>query len=194
MMAFDLRSSSFNQFSVIDTGGASRHAGHAAKTRIKVAHPFRVHGRVAFAGKLHQVDASARRVHFLVPEHVSRANRQAEAAMHAILNNLFRRRMMRVERAGQGIFVRKSSHEIAGLAATREHNRTAPPLANLDRSFCMFVFPTLRGSAYSAPLRYPFFFFLFLSLPLSFFVPDLASPIILPPAQRFGAAPRCPSE
>ena len=66
-----------------------------------------------------------------VPEHVGRANRQAaEAAMDAILDNLFRRRMMRVKRAGQGICVRKSSHEIARLAATREHNRTAALLAN----------------------------------------------------------------
>jgi hypothetical protein len=165
-MPFDLRASSFNQFSVIHSRRASRHASHAAEAGIEMADPLRIHRSVAFAGKLHQVDSAARRVHFLVPEHVSRANRQAEAAMHAILDNLFRRRMMRVKRAEQWICVRKSSHEIASLAATREHNRTTAPQANLNRNFCMLVFPTLRSSAYSVPLRYPFSFFALLSLPL----------------------------
>jgi hypothetical protein len=139
-MAFDLCASSFDQFSVIDTGRARGHAGHAAEAGVDMADPLRIYRGVAFAGKFHQVDAAARRVHLFVPEHVSGADGQAEAAVHAILDNLFRRRMMRVERAGQRICVRKSSHEIARLAATREHNRTAMPLANLDRGFCMSAF------------------------------------------------------
>ena len=95
-----------------------------------MADPLRIHRRVAFAGEFHQVDAPARRVHLFVPENVSRADGQAESAVDARLDDLLGGRMVRVERTGQCICVRKSSHKRALLAATREHNRMAVLLAN----------------------------------------------------------------
>ena len=87
-----------------------------------MADPLRIHRRVAFAREFHQVNAAAGRIHFFVPENVGRADGQAEAAVDAVLDDLFGGRMVRVEGARQWIRVRKSSHEGSGLAATREHN------------------------------------------------------------------------
>lgn len=101
MMAFDLRAGSFDQFAVVNSGRASGHAGHTAEAGVKVADPLRVDGCVAFAGEFHEVDAAARGIHLFVPENVRRADRQAKAAVDAIFDDLFGRRMMRVERAGR---------------------------------------------------------------------------------------------
>ena len=43
----------------------------------------RRHRRAAVEARLHQIDAAARRVHLLAPQHVGRTRRQAEAAVHA---------------------------------------------------------------------------------------------------------------
>ena len=48
----------------------------------------RVAQRLALQARLHQVDAPARRVHLLAPQHVGRAGGQAEAAVHAVADQL----------------------------------------------------------------------------------------------------------
>ena len=53
-----------------------------------MADPCFVDRRVAFGGHLHQVDAAARRIHLLVPQHVGGAHGQTEAAVHAFVDQL----------------------------------------------------------------------------------------------------------
>src|SRR5882672_5810587 len=103
MMALDLRASGFDKLSVVDAGRASRHASHAAEAGVKVADPLRVYGRATFAGKFHQINAATRRVHLFVPENVSGAHWQTEAAVDAVLDDLVRRRVVRIEGARQWI-------------------------------------------------------------------------------------------
>ena len=61
----------------------------------------RRHLRAPFEARLHQIDAAARRVHLLAPQHVGRAGRQAEAAVHALVDQRRIGRMDRVERDGR---------------------------------------------------------------------------------------------
>ena len=73
-IAFDLRARGFDEFAVVHAGGARRHASHAAEAGIEVADPLGVDLRGAFGSKLHQVDAAARRIHFLAPQDVGWAD------------------------------------------------------------------------------------------------------------------------
>ena len=59
VVALDLRASGFDQFPVVDAGGAGGHAGDAAETGIEMADPAFVHLRFAFESQLHQIDAAA---------------------------------------------------------------------------------------------------------------------------------------
>jgi hypothetical protein len=98
-----------------------------------VADPLWIHTRVALAGEFHQVDAAARRIHFFVPEDVRGTDRQAKAAMDTVFDDLFGRRVVRVEGAWQWISFGNGGHGRALLAVTREHNRTTVLLANSGR-------------------------------------------------------------
>ena len=100
MLALNLRASRVDQLSVIDARRTGCRAGHATETGIKVADPLRGQLRGAFAGEFDEVNAAARRVHFLTPENVSGAGGQTETAVHALVDDLVRRRMVRVESAG----------------------------------------------------------------------------------------------
>ena len=83
MAPLDLCPGRLDEPVVLDTGRAGRHAGHTAKARIEMLHHRRRHG-LAIDAKPHQVDPPAWRVHFLVPQRIRGAGRQAEPAMHAI--------------------------------------------------------------------------------------------------------------
>lgn len=107
-ITFDLRASGFNELAVVHSGRAGRHAGHAAKAAIEVADPAGVDLRSALGGKLDQVDAAARRIHFLPPEDVGGTSGKAEAAMHALVDDFRCRRMVLVE--GGARQVRRSGH------------------------------------------------------------------------------------
>ena len=52
-------------------------------------------GHAAFDARPHQVDAAARRIHFLAEQQVARAGRQAEAAMDALVHQRLERRERR---------------------------------------------------------------------------------------------------
>ena len=99
VVAFNLRARGFNQFAVVHAGGAGGHARHAAQAGVEMAHPFVVQRSRAGGRHVHQVDASARRIHLIAPEEVGGTNRQAEAAVHAFVQNFARRGMVRVKGA-----------------------------------------------------------------------------------------------
>src|SRR5579859_5088095 len=98
-MPLNLRTRGLNQLAVVHTGRARGHARHAAEASVEVPHPLRRNLRLAFRCKFHQQDAPARRVHLLVPQNVRRAGGQTEAAVHALVDDFLRRRMMFVEGA-----------------------------------------------------------------------------------------------
>src|SRR5262249_37782542 len=81
---------------------------------IEVAHEGLGHPHLSFRGELHQVDAAARRVHLFAPERVGGACGQAEAAVHAVSDELLRGRVVLVEDAGLATWFREGwrSHQI----------------------------------------------------------------------------------
>ena len=91
-----------------------------------MADPLWIHTRVAFAGEFHQVDAAARGIHFFVPENVGGTDRQAETAVDAVLDDLFGRRMVRVEGAWQRI----------GFGKVVMKERCSLPLVNITEWRC----------------------------------------------------------
>src|SRR5260370_8348780 len=111
-LSFDLRARSLEGLSVGEGGRGRRGACHTAQATVEVAHPSRVQFRGALARHLHQVDAAARRIHFLPPQHVGGANGQTKSAVHALFDHLVRRRMMRVERARAFLFCGQFLHQM----------------------------------------------------------------------------------
>src|SRR5579859_1977077 len=86
-IALDLPARSFDELGIVHAGGACGHASHTAEAGVEVADPLGSHLRSAFGGKLHQVDAAPRRIHFLAPENVGGTHRQTKAAVDALVNN-----------------------------------------------------------------------------------------------------------
>src|ERR1035438_8799021 len=84
-IALDLRARWLDEFVVLHAGGARRHAGHATQAVIHVLSKAIIERSLPFSGLLDHVDASARRIHLLAPQHVGGASGQAEAAMHAVV-------------------------------------------------------------------------------------------------------------
>ncbi len=111
-IAFDLSACGFDKLSVIHAGRAGGHASHAAEAGVEVADPLGSHLCGAFGGELHQIDAPARRIHFLPPQNVGRAHGQAKAAVHALINDGVGGRMMRVKSGRKRIGKRR--HETSG--------------------------------------------------------------------------------
>jgi len=93
----DLRPRRLDQLLVLHAGRAGGDAGHAAEALVDVVHEGVGHADLALGGQLHQRDAAARRIHLLAPQKVRRAGGEAEAAVHAIGDQLRIGRMMRVE-------------------------------------------------------------------------------------------------
>ncbi len=102
MLTLDLRPSRFDELAVVNSRGAGGHTRHAAQAFVEMPDPFRVHGGSAFAGHLHQVNAPARGVHFLSPEHIRRAGGETKSAVHALVDNLGGGRMVLVKRTCTG--------------------------------------------------------------------------------------------
>ena len=84
-VALELRARVLDQLVVLHPGRAGGHARHAAEAAVEVRHERR---RDLVVPLLHQHDPPARRVHLLAPEHVRRAGRQAEAAVHAVADQV----------------------------------------------------------------------------------------------------------
>ena len=71
---------------VLHARRARGQAGHAAEAAVEVLGDRAVQLDRPVERRLHQPDPAARRVHLLVPELVGRARRQAEAAVHAVVD------------------------------------------------------------------------------------------------------------
>ena len=77
-----------DQAVVLHTRRAGGDARHAAQAAVEVLGDLVGQQDRAVLERAHQVDAPARRVHLLVPQHVGRAARQAEPAVHAVGDQL----------------------------------------------------------------------------------------------------------
>src|SRR5580704_5932129 len=127
--ALDLRARGFDEFSIVHAGRAGGHAGHATEATVEMADPFGIHFRSAVAREFHEVDAAAWGIHLLAPQNVGGANRQAKAAVHALFDDLVRRRVVRVEggclvRVGRHFIHRKGgSWALTGPGAALPHSK-----------------------------------------------------------------------
>lgn len=97
IVALDLRTGGFNQFIVLYTGGTGGNAGHTAEALIDMGREGGVDADIILRDHLHQLDATAWRVHFLAPERIGRAGGETEAAVHAVGEQFGIGRVMVVE-------------------------------------------------------------------------------------------------
>ncbi len=104
VMLLDVAATVIDQVHVIDAGRAGRHARQARQAAVDVLDRFRRDLPALFEHVLDQVDAAARAVEFVAEQHVGRAGRGAEPAMHAIPQDLFRLRGIGVGELGQREF------------------------------------------------------------------------------------------
>src|SRR5208282_801051 len=116
VIALDLGACGFDQFVVLHSRGTRRQARHAAETVVHMVDERRIELDLPlfFQAELHQVDAPARRVHLLAPKCVGRTSSQTEAAVHTLIDQVGRRRMVRIESSAAriGIGDRRFGHQI----------------------------------------------------------------------------------
>src|SRR5712664_4243657 len=127
-----------------------------------MSHPLRINRRLSIRRKLHQVNPPARRIHLFIPQSVGRTHRQTKSAMHALVDNLPRRRMLRVKRTAAGCVPLLHYLRLAPF------NFYSPALCPLCASLCAlcekpFSLLLCETSAPSASLRYFFLSVLFSS-------------------------------
>jgi hypothetical protein len=91
-----------DQMHVMHARGARRHAGEARQAAVDVGDDLLGRGRVALQHLLDQVDAAARRIELVAEQHIGRAGRGAEAAMHAGAQNVVGHRDVRIGELGEG--------------------------------------------------------------------------------------------
>ena len=103
----DMRARMIDEVHVVHAGGAGGHAGEAREAAIDVRRHFGVGRPVVLEHVLDQIDAPARAIELVAEQHIGRAGRGAEAAMHAGAQNLVR------------------FPDIAGRRAGRERNSSA---------------------------------------------------------------------
>src|SRR6185503_15978724 len=122
VVTLDLCARTLDERPILHARRARGYTRHAAEARIEVADEGRRHRSAPLEARLHQVDAAARRVHLLVPQHVSRTRRQAEAAMHARVDECHRGLIRAAERRDPGSRIR----DPAGLLGSRFDTHTGP--------------------------------------------------------------------
>ena len=86
--ALDLPARVLDELVVLHARRARGHARHAAQAVVPRVDLREGHGPVLLVAGAHEHDAPARGVHLLAPQHVRRARRQAEAAVHAVVDQL----------------------------------------------------------------------------------------------------------
>ena len=84
----DLRPHPLDQLVVLHAGRARGHAGHAAEAAVEVGDHLGRDRLALLVADPHQQDAPARRVHLVLEDRVARARRQAEAAVHAVADQV----------------------------------------------------------------------------------------------------------
>src|SRR4030095_16318848 len=73
---------------VLHARWAGGHAGHAPHALVEVTHHRGGERNLGFPQPAHEVDATAWAVHLLAPALVGRAVREAEAAVHAVVDEV----------------------------------------------------------------------------------------------------------
>ncbi len=106
--SIDLLARRLDQLVVLHAARAGGDARETAEALIEVADHLIGH-RLTFEPLGHQVDAAARRVHLLPPQDIRGTRRKTEATMHAIIDEILRRRMMAVEGRGDDIATLRAS-------------------------------------------------------------------------------------
>ena len=97
----DMRAGVIDQMHVVHARRAGRHAGEARQAAVDVRDDLGGRRRVVLQHLLDQVDAPARRIELVAEQHIGRAGRGAEAAMHAGAQNLVRLRDVRIGELGE---------------------------------------------------------------------------------------------
>src|SRR5262249_6677018 len=98
----DVMATVIDQMHVIHARRASGHAGQAREATIDVANFLCRRCAVALKHRLDEVDSAARAVALVAEQHEGRASRRAEAAMHALAQDVFAARRLRIGKLGQG--------------------------------------------------------------------------------------------
>ena len=101
-VALDLRAHLLDQPVVLDARRARGHAGHAAEAVVEVLGHLRGDLGALLVADAHQHDPPARRVVLVLEHLVARARRQAEAAVHAVLDQVQLGRLVLVPGDGHG--------------------------------------------------------------------------------------------
>src|SRR5579859_2319852 len=97
MIAFDLGAGGFDQAVIFHARRTGCETRHAAQAIVHVIHKSRAQWNLPLQRHFHEVNAPSRRIHLFVPESISRTGRQAESAMHAIGDEVWRWRMMGIK-------------------------------------------------------------------------------------------------
>ncbi len=97
----DMGAGMIDEVHVVDAGRAGRHAGEARQAAIDMLGDLGRRRPVVLQHVLDEVDAPARRIELIAVEHIGRASRVAEAAMHAGAQDLFRFRDVRIGKLRQ---------------------------------------------------------------------------------------------
>jgi hypothetical protein len=90
-----------DEMHVMHAGGTGRHAGEAGEAAVDVLRHLGVGGAVVLQHLLDEIDAPARAIEFVAEQHIGRAGRRAESAMHAGAQDLVGLRDIGVGELGQ---------------------------------------------------------------------------------------------
>src|SRR4051794_8408010 len=93
LAALELRARALDQLVVLHPGRAGGHAGHAAQAAVEVRDHLGRDLLALLVADPHEQDPPPRRVHLVLEHRVARARGQAEAAVHAVADEVQRRRM-----------------------------------------------------------------------------------------------------
>src|ERR1019366_2880786 len=102
------------------------YAGHASEAVVHVVDEGRIEANLTLQAEFHQIDSPARRIHLLAPKGIGGTGGEAKPAMHALVDQISRWRVVRVEgaRAAVGRYSRGFRHldspnEPAGVQHSR---------------------------------------------------------------------------
>ena len=98
----DVMPAVIDQVHVVHARRAGRHAGQARQAAIDVPDLGLARRAIALEHRLDEVDASARAVALVAQQQEGRAGRGAEAAMHALAQDVLAARGLRIGELGQG--------------------------------------------------------------------------------------------
>ena len=110
-----------DQVHVVHPGRAGGHAGEAREAAVDVLDDLGGRGPVVLQHVLDQVDAAARGIELVAEQHIGRAGRGAEAAMHAGAQDLVGLRDVRIGelREGEEVCMGVISTAISELSPVR---------------------------------------------------------------------------